>query len=88
MAYQRLTAGGIKAFEGAADLIKEAQRLGMRVAVASSGEGAWVCTCAAHVEREDVRRVGGVGSAQGNIWKGLCASPIVESRHLDLPCPS
>lgn len=36
-AYARLTAGGIRAFEGAADLIKEAQRLGMAVAVASSG---------------------------------------------------
>jgi hypothetical protein len=39
-AYQRLTAGGIAAFEGARELILEAKALGMGVAVASSGDWA------------------------------------------------
>ncbi|KIY92666.1 hypothetical protein MNEG_15297 [Monoraphidium neglectum] len=35
--YEKLTADGISAFDGAADIIKEAQALGWGVAVASSG---------------------------------------------------
>jgi hypothetical protein len=43
--YEKLTADGISAFDGAADIIKEAQALGWGVAVASSGGGATVVGC-------------------------------------------